>query len=81
MIKTFSLGLDLLKVWFKFSLKSSNYKKLLFNFYKARLIENWIRSIESRISAKISKCKMTITYPFEAQIAIRFFQYLKDIIR
>ena len=40
MIKTFSLGLDLLKVWFKFSLESSNYKKLLFNFYKAQLIEN-----------------------------------------
>ena len=40
MIKTFSLGLDLLKVWFDVSLELSNYGKLLFNFCKARLIEN-----------------------------------------
>ena len=40
MIKTFSLGLDLLKVWFKLSLESSNCKKFLFNFCKARSIEN-----------------------------------------
>ena len=30
--------------------------------------------------SKISKCKKTITYLFEAQIVSRFFQYLKDII-
>ena len=29
---------------------------------------------------KISKRKKAITYSFEAQIASRFFQYLKDII-
>ena len=29
---------------------------------------------------KISKRKKPITCPFEAQIAIHFFQYLKDII-
>ena len=29
---------------------------------------------------KIRKCKKAITYSFEAQIASRFFQYLKDII-
>ena len=33
----------------------------------------------SRIS-KINKRKKAITYSFEAQIASRFFQYLKDII-
>ena len=60
MIKTFSLDLDLLKVWFNLSLESE--------------------SIESRRSAKISKRKKAITYPFEAQITISFFQYLKDII-
>ena len=38
------------------------------------------RSIENLISAKISKRKKPITWPFEAQIASRFFQYLKDII-
>jgi len=34
---------------------------------------------KSHIS-KISKRKKAITYPFEAQIASHFFQYLKDII-
>ena len=34
---------------------------------------------KSRIN-KISKRKKTITYSFKAQIASRFFQYLKDII-
>ena len=34
---------------------------------------------KSHIS-KISKRKKAITYPFEAQITSRFFQYLKDII-
>ena len=29
---------------------------------------------------KINKCKKPITWPFEAQIASQFFQYLKDII-
>ena len=29
--------------------------------------------------SKISKRKKAITYPFEAQIASRFFQYLKEI--
>ena len=38
------------------------------------------RSIENHISAKISKRKKPITWPFEAQIASPFFQYLKDII-
>ena len=70
MIKTFSLDLNLLKVWFKLSLESSNCRKLLFNFCKAQLIE-------SRRSAKISKRKKAITYPFKAQIAIRFFPIFK----
>ena len=34
---------------------------------------------KSHIS-KISKYKKAITYPFEAQIASHFFQYLKDIL-
>ena len=34
---------------------------------------------KSHIS-KISKRKKAITYPFEAQIASYFFQYLKEII-
>ena len=46
MIKTFSLGLDLLKVWFNVSLELSNCRKLLFNFCTARLIEEQARSIE-----------------------------------
>ena len=29
--------------------------------------------------SKFSKRKKAITYPFEAQIASRFFQYLKNI--
>ena len=66
MIKTFILGLDLLKVWFKLSLELSNYKKLLFNFCKAQLIE-------SRRLAKIIKHKQVMTYLFEALITIRFF--------
>ena len=40
MIKTLNLGLDLLKVWFNVSFEFSNCKKLLFNFCKARSIEN-----------------------------------------
>ena len=39
-IKTFSLGLGLLKVWFDVGLESSNCRKLLFNSCKARSIEN-----------------------------------------
>ena len=77
MIKTFSLGLDLLKVWFKLSLELRNCKKLLFNLCKAQSIENYIRSIESCRKAKISKHKKAITYPFEAQITIPFFQYVR----
>ena len=52
MIKTFNLGLDLFKVWFNISLKSSNCKKLLFNFCKTRSIENR----RSEIFCRISKC-------------------------
>ena len=38
------------------------------------------RLIENHILAKSAKRKKVITYSFEAQIASRFFQYLKDII-
>ena len=55
----------------KFRMKKMSYK--LF-----RSIGTW--SIENHISAKIRKRKKPITWPFEAQIASRFFQYLKDII-
>ena len=57
MIKTFSLGLDLLKVWFNVSLESSNCRKLLFNFYKARSIEEKARPIEERICRILSRPK------------------------
>ena len=49
MIKTFSLGLDLLKVWFNVSLELSNCRKLLFSFCKTRSIERQARPIETRI--------------------------------
>ena len=40
-----------------------------------------VGSIDPKLRiSKISKRKMAITYPFEAQIASHFFQYLKDII-
>ena len=58
MIKTFSLGLDLLKVWFNVSLESSNCRKLPFNFYKARSIENRGSGIFYRIS-KSAQAYMT----------------------
>ena len=59
MIKTFSLGLDLLKVWFNVSLKSSNCWKLLFNFCKARSIKDLTRLMKNRgseIFCRIFKC-------------------------
>ena len=46
-IKTFSLDLGLLKVWFDVSLESSNCRKLLFNSCKVRSIENQTQSIEN----------------------------------
>ena len=48
MVKTFSLGLEVLKVWFNVRLESSNYRKLLFNFCKAQLI-NRVRLDRSKI--------------------------------
>ena len=55
----------------KFEMKKMSYK--LFGLIGTR-------SVENHISAKISKRKKPITWPFEAQIASRFFQYLKNII-
>ena len=55
----------------KFGMKKMSYK--LFHSIGTRLIE-------SRISAKINKCKNAITWPFEAQIVHNFFHYLKEII-
>ena len=40
MIKTFSLGLDLLKVWFNVRLESSNCRKLLFNSARLDQLKN-----------------------------------------
>ena len=60
-------------------------KKLKFGIKTSELPAGWFdRSKDSidpnlRIS-KINKRKKAITYSFEAQIASRFFQYLKDII-
>ena len=39
----------LLKVYLYVKLESSNCRKLLFNFYKARSIENYTQSIEPRV--------------------------------
>ena len=44
MIKTFCLGLDLLKVWFDVSLESSNYYSI-----SARLDRSKIRLYQSKI--------------------------------
>ena len=57
MIKTFSLGLDLLKVWFNVSLESSNYRKLLFNFCKAQSIKELARPIKNHICRILIKPK------------------------
>ena len=67
----------------EWSTLKSNTRKLKFEMKKMSYklfgsIDTW--SIENHISAKISKRKKPITWPFEAQIASRFFQYLKDII-
>ena len=56
----------------KFRMKKLSYK--LFRLIGTQLI------IKNRIAAKINKRKKAITWPFEAQIASPFFQYLMDII-
>ena len=58
MIKTFSVGLYLLKVWFNVNLELSNCRKLLFNFCKAQLIENRGSGIFYRIS-KLAQAYMS----------------------
>ena len=55
----------------KFEMKKMSYK--LFGSIDTR-------SIENHTLAKISKRKKLITWPLEAQIASRVFQYLKNII-
>ena len=57
MIKTFSLGLDVLKVWFDVSFVLSNCWKLLFYFCKAQSIENRGSVIFCRI-LKLAKAHM-----------------------
>ena len=67
MIKTFSLGLDLLKVWFNVSLESNNCRKLLFNFCKTRSTE--IRFDRSRIVDQQFFCR--ILKPAQAHMTCR----------
>ena len=61
-------------------------KKLKFGIKTSELQAGWFdRSKTDSIDpnsciSKINKRKKAITYSFEAQIASRFFQYLKDII-
>ena len=55
----------------KFGMKKNEFQAVSFDWYSI--------DRKSHIS-KISKRKKVITYPFETQIASRFFQYLKDII-
>ena len=54
-----------------FGMRKNELQSVLFDWYSI----GW----KSHIS-KINKRKKTITYPFETQIASRFFQYLKGII-
>ena len=59
--------------------KKNELQAVSFDWYSIAARD--FRLIENRISAKSAKRKKAITYSFEAQIASRFFQYLKDIIR
>ena len=62
----------------KFKKKTNELPAGWFDWYSIAARD--FRLIENRISAKSAKRKNAITYSFEAQIANRFFQYLKDII-
>ena len=62
----------------KFGIKTNELQAVWFDWYLIDASD--FRLIENRISAKSAKRKKAITYSFEAQIASRFFQYLKDII-
>ena len=62
----------------KFGIKTNELQAGWFDWYSIDASD--FRLIENRISAKSEKRKKAITYPFEAQITSRFFQYLKDII-
>ena len=62
----------------KFGIKTNELQAIWFDWYSIDVSD--FRSIQNRISTKISKGKKAITWPFEAQIVSRFFQYLKDII-
>ena len=54
-----------------FEMRKNELQSVLFDWYSI----GWKLHI-----SKISKRKKTITYPFEAQITSRIFQYLKGII-
>ena len=62
----------------KFGIKTNELQAGWFDWYSIDASD--FRLIKNRISAKSAKRKKAITYSFEAQIASRFFQYLKDII-
>ena len=62
----------------KFGVKKNELQAVSFDWYSIGTCD--FQPIENRISAKNSKRKKAITWPFEAQITSRFFQYLKDII-
>ena len=79
------------KPWQKLSLiglewstLKSKTKKLKFGMKKKWATSCFVRLVLDRSKVayqqKISKHKKPITWPFEAQIASPFFQYLKDII-
>ena len=58
-------------------------KKLMFGMKKNELqfvLFDWYSINRKSHISKINKCKKAMTYPFKAQIASRFFQYLKEII-
>ena len=79
MIKTFSLGLDLLKVWFNVSLESSNCRKLLFNVGldllkvepESHKLENWwLLQIKERSSPWTRSCHVVVVISFLHEVTI-----------
>ena len=59
----------------KFGMKKMSYK-----LFRLKVIQLVLNRLKVAYQQKISRRKKAITWSFEAQIASRFSQYLKDII-